>query len=108
MAQFDVHENSNPKTKKLIPYLLDVQNNLLGDLATTVVIPLCSAGTPTRGITRLMPILDINLDGNAESFLLLTPQLAGIQRRELGKAVANLAQHRDDIIGAVDFLLTAI
>jgi len=108
MAQFDVHGNNNPRTKKSIPYLLDVQSDLLSDLATTVVIPMCSAGIPTRGMTRLTPILELSLGDGTERFLLLTPQLAGIQRKELGKAVANLAQHRDDIIGAVDFLLTGI
>ncbi|WP_019866128.1 CcdB family protein [Methylovulum miyakonense] len=101
MPQFDLHENRNPKTKGLVPYLLDVQSDLLGDLASTVVIPLCPAGIPTRGMTRLTPCLEI--DG--ESYLLLTPQLAGIPRKELGKAIGNLGSYRDEIVGAVDFLL---
>ncbi|MDP2901908.1 MAG: CcdB family protein [Methylovulum sp.] len=36
-----VYANPSPKTKRLIPYLLDIQNDLLASLATTVVIPLC-------------------------------------------------------------------
>lgn len=101
MPQFDLHENRNPKTQGLVPYLLDVQSDLLGDLATTVVIPLCPAGTPTRGMTRLTPRLEI--DGG--NYLLLTPQLASIPRKELGKTISNLASYRNEIIGAVDFLL---
>lgn len=101
MAQFDLHENRNPKTKGLVPYLLDVQSDLLGDLATAVVIPLCLAGTATRGMTRLTPCLDI--DGQA--YLLLIPQLASIPRKELGHVMNNLANNRNEIIGAMDFLL---
>jgi len=29
MAQFDVYINSNPSTKEEIPYLLDIQNDIL-------------------------------------------------------------------------------
>jgi toxin CcdB len=53
-------------------------------------------------MTRLTPKVDI--DG--QSYLLLTPQLASISRKELGKTVANLGSYRNEIIGAVDFLLT--
>lgn len=101
MPQFDLHENRNPKTKGLIPYLLDIQSDLLADLATAVVIPVCLAGTVSHSMTRLTPKVEI--DG--ERYLLLTPQLASISRKELGKTVANLASHRNEIIGAVDFLL---
>ncbi len=101
MPQFDLHENRNPKTKGLIPYLLDIQSDLLADLATSVVIPVCLAGTATRGMTRLTP--EVEIDG--QSYLLLTPQLASIPRKGLGKTVANLSNNRNEIIGAVDFLL---
>ena len=105
MPQFDVHENRNPKTGRLMPYLLDVQNDLLGSLATTVVIPMCLV-TETKPLEmeRLTPRLEIN----DRHYLLLTPQLAGIHRKELGDAVANVSNYRDEIIGALDFLVTGI
>lgn len=43
MAQFDVYLNPNPDTSKSIPYLLDVQADLLDTLATRVVAPLILA-----------------------------------------------------------------
>jgi len=105
MAQFDVYENRNPKTKRLMPFLLDVQSDLLSGLATTVVIPLCLAtGAKPLAMARLTPQLNIN----NQDYLLLTPQLAGIARNGLGDAMINLAVYRDDIIGALDFLLTGI
>ncbi|MFZ5560750.1 MAG: CcdB family protein [Pseudomonadota bacterium] len=38
----------------------------------------------------------------------MTPQLAGISRKELGAEVAELTAHRDNIIAALDFLVTGI
>ncbi len=40
MAQFDVFENPNEETKQAIPFLLDVQAELLDVLSTRVVVPL--------------------------------------------------------------------
>jgi len=41
MAQFDVYRNAHPATRARVPYLLDVQSDLLETLATRVVVPLC-------------------------------------------------------------------
>lgn len=40
MAQFSVDHNKNTQSKKIYPYLLEIQSNLLQGLATTVVVPL--------------------------------------------------------------------
>jgi toxin CcdB len=37
MAQFDVYTNQNPLTKRAIPYLLDIQTDLLNNLATQII-----------------------------------------------------------------------
>jgi len=56
MAQFTVCRNKNPETRSAIPFLLDIQNNLLDDLETRVVIPLCPfpemKGKTLRTLTR--------------------------------------------------------
>ena len=102
MPQFTVYQNKNPQTKKLIPYLLDVQADLLSDLQTCVVVPLTAADkNKDKTISRLTPILAV--DGT--QYLMLTPQLAGIMRKELGKPVAMLSDARTEIIGALDFLV---
>lgn len=40
MPQFSVYKNKNAATKARVPYLLDVQSNLLSELETRVVVPL--------------------------------------------------------------------
>jgi toxin CcdB len=105
MAQFSVYENPNHATRKTYPYLLDIQSNLLDDLRTTVVIPLCPTDLAGKAaITKLCPILDI--DGSP--FVALTQQLAGIDRKALGTEVADLSQYRLDIIAALDFIISGI
>ena len=103
MAQFTVYRNKNARTKATFPYLLDVQSNLLEDLQTRVVIPLSKAPRLTRKpVSQLTPILRFE----GETYVLMTPELAGIARNELGPATGSLAEHRDAILAATDFLLT--
>jgi toxin CcdB len=105
MAQFNVYRNPTPGTRATYPYLLDIQNDLLDDLRTTVVIPLSPVRLAGKSaISRLCPVLEI--DG--EPHVALTQQLAGVNRSALGKAVGNLSSHRADIIAALDFLVSGI
>lgn len=105
MAQFTVCQNKNPQTCSAIPFLLDIQNDLLEDLETRVVVPLCPiSAMKGQTLRTLMPVLEIE----GERFLMLTPQMAGIPKSELGAPVTRVEQHRFEIIAAVDFLLTGI
>jgi len=103
MSQFTVYRNQNPGSKADFPFLLDVQSDLLSELETRVVIPLCSRGwLNSEPITKLVPELEIE----GETFLALTPQLAGLSTKELGEPVANLGRYRDQLIVALDLLIT--
>jgi toxin CcdB len=103
MAQFTVYKNKNPDSRPEVPFLLDIQNDLLNDLETRVVVPLHLASAwKGKAIRTLTPVLEIE----GESFLMLTPQLAGIPKSELGAPVTHVQQHRTEIISAIDFLVT--
>ena len=85
MAQFTAYENPNKTTKKTFPYLLDIQSNLLDDLRTTVVIPLCATSLAGKAaITKLCPILEIE----GKHFIGLTQQIAGSTGNLLAKKSA--------------------
>ena len=43
-----------------------------------------------------------------ESYVMMTPQMAGIATKQLGPMVADLAAQRDEIIAALDLLITGI
>lgn len=40
MPQFDVYANPSASTKRMYPYLLDIQSDTLSALATRIVVPL--------------------------------------------------------------------
>jgi toxin CcdB len=86
MAQFDVFENPDGKTNQAIPYLLDIQTNLLDALATRVVVPLVEASAMGKAVSHLHPGFIIE---NVRVFM-STAELAGISLRSLGKRSARL------------------
>ncbi len=103
MAQFTVYRNRNPRSKASYPLLVDVQSDLLEPLQTRVVIPLSRvAALARKPVSHLTPRL--TYDGDA--YVLMTPQLAGIARSDLGAAVGTLAQQRQEILAAIDFLIS--
>src|ERR1700747_1088139 len=105
MSQFTVHENKNPATRSFVPFLLDIQTDLLSDLETRVVVPLRPVlALKGQTLKRLTPVFDVE----GESFVMLPPELACIPRRELGSPIAQLKHRRAEILAALDFLVTGV
>jgi toxin CcdB len=104
MAQFDVRVNLNTRSKKRVPYLLDVQNDLLDDLMTRVVVPLVLASAIGGGAERLNPAFKIK----GRNLAMSTAEMAGVPKNILGEKITSLIDERNQIIGAIDFLFTGI
>lgn len=104
MAQFDVYLNPNADTRDAVPYLLDVQTDLLDGLATRVVVPLVAVEEMGVAARHLNP--QFKIKGTA--VVMSTAELAGVSTRSLGDKVASLKNRRDEIIAALDLLLTGI
>lgn len=105
MAQFDVHANEDPATRARAPYLVNVQSDLLDDLATRVVVPLLpvsAAAAPPIG--KLMPVFELQ----GARFTFAVQQLAGVSRAVLGSKVSSLAARRHEIISAFDMLISGV
>ncbi len=98
MARFDVHHFAS----KAVPLVLDVQADLLDDLASRVVVPLMPLQVAgNEALPRLKPILEVQ----GETFIMMTTDIAALPVHQLGKPVMNIeADHRDDITAALDFL----
>ena len=104
MAQFDVYRNDNPRTKNRIPFLLDIQHDLLSQLTTRVVIPLVLKDALSVPADILNPVFII--DGR--DVVLSTAELAGVDKKHLGHVVTNVRPDRNKIIAAIDLLVTGI
>lgn len=105
MAFLEVHENPNPASRDRIPFLLEIQAELLASLGTRVVVPLYQReAAPRLLMARLMPVLEFQ----GRPYVAMIPELAGIPRRELGASAGSLASQRGEIIAALDLLFTGI
>jgi toxin CcdB len=95
----------NPKSKSAYPYLVDVQSDLLSELQTRVVVPLAKlTALRKKPIRDLTPVVEIE----GAKYLMLVPQLAGISISEMGPSVATIANHREEVVAALDFLITGV
>ncbi len=105
MSQFTLYANLNRESKETYPYFVDIQNSLLESLNTRLVIPL----TPLKylgekSIGNLCPITSVDSD----PCVLLTQQMTNVPVAALQSPVGSLEHLRDEIVAAIDFLVTGI
>jgi len=99
MAQFDVYRNPR---RGGYPLLLDIQADVMAQLATRIVVPLAERSSYERApMTRTSPIVRID----SREYVAVIPLLAAIATSALGTKVASLADRRADLIHAVDLLV---
>jgi toxin CcdB len=99
MARFDVYRL--PGRSPLL--VVDMQADLLSDLATRVVVPLAPVSAGRReDIPRLNPVLRV---GDKDYYFKPT-DIATLPKALLRDPIANIeSTHRNDIVAAMDFLL---
>ncbi len=105
MTQFDYYANTDKDTNKTYPYIVDVQDVLLNELNSRVVIPL----TPLFNLEKSYPKnLCPKITIKGKEYWLLTHQMSSISRRALNNYEGSLTHNRAEIISAIDFLITGI
>ena len=105
MAQFDVYRNPSKKTDKAYPFLVDVQNSVIDQLATRLVVPLTTSNTKNSFyMKKLTP--EIEFEG--ATYLFLAQQLSSIPEDVLNERIGSLEQSRELLIDAIDFTITGI
>lgn len=105
MAQFTLYKNEDSASNDIYPYFIDVQNSLLSDLNSRLVIPLSPhCALNNTNAKRLCP--EIHLDEG--DFVLLTHQMTSVPISILKTEVTSLESFRYDILGAIDMLISGI
>ncbi len=103
--QFDVFENPSPRMRDVYPYVVDVQSDLLSSLATRMVVPLAiTALAATELPRRLCPLVTVN----DKAFMLVPFQAAPLDKRLLKTEITSVRAISDDIIAAMDSVLSGI
>jgi toxin CcdB len=101
--QFDVVANPDTTDAAYRPYLVILQSDLVSGLRSTVVAPLIGR-EQFAGAERMNPIFTIN----GKDYWLATHELFAVEQRMLKQAVASLADRRDAIMAALDFVFTGV
>lgn len=103
MAQFDVHCNPVADMADAAPFVVDLQADHLVAMPTRIVAPLAVL-EDFQPVRNLNPVVEIE----GKRFVVMVNLMATIPRAVLTHPVASLAEHRTDIIAALDFLFTGI
>lgn len=98
MAQFDVYKNENELTNEKVPYLLDIQNDILDSINTRVVIPLVKDKNDFKGLTKEFVIEN-------QKVYLTTSQMGAVHKNELKNKVTSLTNQKEEIKNTIDFLI---
>jgi toxin CcdB len=105
MAQWDVYANPSARLRDQIPFLVDLQSDLLSGLESRFVAPLARTRLAAAGLPRrLCPTYSV--DG---ATVVLLPQEAGpIEARLLKRRVVSLRAHAHEIIDALDAVVSGV
>jgi toxin CcdB len=98
MAQFDVYKNENDQTNQRVPYLLDIQNDILDSINTKIVIPLVKDKNDFKGLIKEFIIEN-------QKVYLTTSQMGAIHKNELKTKITTLQNQKEEIKNSIDFLI---
>lgn len=105
MAQFDVYRNTDALSCQAYPFFVDVQNELLSSLKTRVVIPLVLFAHQDSLIpTNLCPRVEID----EQRYTVLTHLVSTVTLDSLEQYECSISEHRDEIVAAMDCLITGV
>jgi toxin CcdB len=100
VTQYDLCRNTGRGAKRS-PYLLVVQRDMVSALPTRLVAPVMRLSLKSA-VTRVM--VPVAIEG--ESLHISLPELFSIDHTMLGAVVGNLNHLHDDIVRALDMLIT--
>ncbi len=96
MAQFDVYRYS-----EAVPFVVDIQADLLSGLKTRTVIPLLAqAQAKQEQLPKLKPIIKVK----GKNYVLMTTDIGTLRNSELKEPLDNVTNQRQTIVDAIDFL----
>ena len=103
--QFDVYQNPSPRMREQYPFVVDIQSDLLGSLATRMVVPLAVTQLASDDIPRsLCPLFRVQ----GLQLMLLPFEAAPIPKSLLKAEVQSLKRFASDIVAAMDAVISGV
>ncbi|HSV57864.1 MAG TPA: CcdB family protein [Variovorax sp.] len=105
MAQFDIYPNPSKAQRTDIPWIVDIQTDLLSALQTRLVIPLAlRKSLPAEAPRNLCP----PVSWNGESLVALPHLAAAFRTKDLGRASGSLRSHASELVDAIDAVISGV
>ena len=105
MTQWDVYPNPSVRARGDIPYLVDLQSNLLDALPSRLVAPLARTRLEPEGVPRaLCPVVNIG----GVSVALVPHEVGPIEVRRLERRADSLLAQAHEVVAAVDALVSGL
>jgi len=104
MPQFEVFANPVTRSRASYPFVVVLQSDVARGGRERAVAPVAPRAAFPIVAGRLTPIMSIE----CEEFVLLVTSVTTIPVQSLGRAVTSLADRRDDILAAIDFLFFGV
>lgn len=95
--QFDIYKIDN----ELFPLVLDIQSKTLDKLASRVVVPL----TKSTNIKNKLSVINVEITIDSVRYIALFDEISSYPKSSLTNKVCNIANYRDDILKAYDFIV---
>ncbi len=87
------------------PYIVDIQSDLLGSLATRMVVPLAVTTLAAHDLPRqLCPVIAVK----GKNLMLVAFEAAPLGRRLLKNKLASVKHRASDIIAAMDAVMGGV
>ena len=103
--QFDVYRNPSPRMREQYPFIVDIQSDLLGSLATRMVVPLAITQLASGDVPRnLCPVFQVQ----GLQLMLLPFEAAPLPKSLLKTDVQSLKRYASEIVAAMDAVTNGI
>lgn len=104
MAQYDVFPNPSRSGAEGIPYVVEIQSDLLDALATRLTVPLAELNFPGKVPTTLCPVITVK----GQRLHALAHYAAPLPAKLLRFPVGNVAAQASALVAAMDAVLSGI
>jgi toxin CcdB len=102
--QHDLFANPAVRTRHAFPFIVVLQADIAGEGRGRIVAPLAPRRSMPDAVGRLLPIVR----HNDTEFLLALELMTTVPVTALRQRLGSIAQHRDDIARALDWLFTGV
>lgn len=104
MAQYDVFTNPSHSASDGIPYVVIIQSDLLGALATRMTVPLATLDSQIKAPASLCPVVTVK----GKRFHALAHFAAPLPATTLRRPVDNIEAQADVLVSAIDTVISGI